>query len=121
MMNSNFGSTYSIQQVADLTGLSKQVIRKWEERYNIITPQRLDNGYRIYTTQEILTLKRIQLLISQGMTVKQAITNLQNDYFIPTQIHKLFFQNQLLTLQMDTLNKPFYSLLKKVLKEMTDR
>ncbi|WP_243387179.1 MerR family DNA-binding transcriptional regulator [Bacillus kexueae] len=39
--------TYHIQQVLNLTGLSKQVIRKWEERYQIVQPQRLDNGYRI--------------------------------------------------------------------------
>lgn len=35
--------TYSIQQVAEMTGLSKQAIRKWEDRYGIIIPQRLDN------------------------------------------------------------------------------
>ena len=67
-------STYTIQQVADLTGLSKQVIRKWEERYDVIHPQRLDNGYRIYTQQEVAVLQRIQSLINDGMTVKQAVS-----------------------------------------------
>ena len=51
--------TYSIQQVAEMTGLSKQVIRKWEDRYGIITPQRLDNGYRIYSPEEVALLKKI--------------------------------------------------------------
>lgn len=97
MMNSNLGNTYSIQQVADLTGLSKQVIRKWEERYNIIHPQRLDNGYRIYTTQEILTLKQIQTLIAQGMTVKQAIANLQNDHFVPNPDAQIIFSESPVT------------------------
>lgn len=65
--------TYSIQQVAEITGLSKQVIRKWEDRYQIIQPQRLDNGYRVYTEDELLTLNQLTLLTSSGMTVKQAI------------------------------------------------
>lgn len=73
MINQNSSTTYTIQQVSDLTGLSKQVIRKWEERYDVIHPQRLDNGYRMYSHKEVTTLIRIQSLIDEGMTVKQAI------------------------------------------------
>ncbi|MCM3764187.1 MerR family transcriptional regulator [Neobacillus niacini] len=32
MMESDKNGLFTIQQVADITGLSKQVIRKWEER-----------------------------------------------------------------------------------------
>lgn len=73
MINLNQTITYTIQQVANLTGLSKQVIRKWEERYDIIHPRRLDNGYRVYSHKEVTTLLRIQALMADGMTVKQAI------------------------------------------------
>ena len=69
--------TYSIQQVAEMTGLSKQVIRKWEDRYSIITPQRLDNGYRIYTTEEVTLLKKIIKLTEAGHSVKQAASIVQ--------------------------------------------
>ena len=65
--------TYSIQQVSDITGLSKQVIRKWEDRYQIIHPQRLDNGYRMYTEQEVQTLIQLTAFTNSGMTIKQAI------------------------------------------------
>ena len=64
--------TYSIQQVAEMTGLSKQVIRKWEDRYGIITPQRLDNGYRIYSEEEVALLKKVIKLTEAGHSVKQA-------------------------------------------------
>ena len=64
--------TYSIQQVADMTGLSKQVIRKWEDRYGIITPERMDNGYRIYSKEEVTLLQRIVALTEAGHSVKQA-------------------------------------------------
>lgn len=65
--------TYSIQQAAEITGLSKQLIRKWEDRYQIIKPKRLDNGYRVYTEDEIQILKQLVILTNSGLTVKQAI------------------------------------------------
>lgn len=64
--------TYSIQQVADITGLSKQVIRKWEDRYGIITPERLENGYRVYNAAEVSLLKKIVALTEAGHSIKQA-------------------------------------------------
>lgn len=64
--------TYSIQQVADMTGLSKQVIRKWEDRYGIITPERLENGYRIYNQAEVSLLQKIVALTEAGHSIKQA-------------------------------------------------
>lgn len=65
--------TYSIQQISDLTGLSKQLIRKWEDRYQIIQPKRLANGYRVYTDTELQTLTTVSELTNSGLTVSQAI------------------------------------------------
>lgn len=64
--------TYTIQQVAEMTGLSKQVIRKWEDRYAIIQPERLDNGYRIYSSEEVALLKKVVHYSNEGYTIKQA-------------------------------------------------
>ncbi len=66
-------TSYSIQQVSEITGLSKQVIRKWEDRYQIIQPQRLENGYRMYGEDEVQTLIQLTSLTNSGMTIKQAI------------------------------------------------
>lgn len=65
--------TYSIQQISELTGLSKQLIRKWEDRYQIIQPQRLANGYRVYTHNELQVLTTINELINTGFSVSQAV------------------------------------------------
>lgn len=64
--------TYSIQQVADKVGLSKQLIRKWEDRYGIIVPNRLDNGYRVYTDHEVTILREVKRLTEEGHSPKQA-------------------------------------------------
>ncbi|WP_438311254.1 MerR family transcriptional regulator [Sporosarcina sp. FA9] len=63
---------YTIQQVSDMTGLSKQVIRKWEERHEIVKPKRLDNGYRIYNKTDVNVLLNVKTLADQGFSIKQA-------------------------------------------------
>jgi MerR family transcriptional regulator, light-induced transcriptional regulator len=68
---------YNIQQVSDVTGVSKQLIRKWEDRYHLVSPQRLDNGYRMYTQYEVNLIKSVTKLIEQGNTVKQAVEIVQ--------------------------------------------
>ena len=72
MKESPINGAYYIQQVADITGISKQVIRKWEERYQLIQPKRLDNGYRIYSDIDINTLLTVKALTEQGHSIKQA-------------------------------------------------
>ena len=72
MIQSNKNGLFTIQQVADMTGLSKQVIRKWEERYDIIQPKRLENGYRVYSQEDVKMLLKIKLLSEQGHSLKQA-------------------------------------------------
>lgn len=64
---------YYIKEVSDLTGLSEQLIRKWESRYKIVNPDRLANGYRIYTHDDMLTLKALKNLRDQSYSVKDAI------------------------------------------------
>lgn len=68
---------YNIQQVADMTGLSKQVVRKWEERYKIVQPKRLDNGYRVYTMKEVNTIIKIKTLVDKGYSIKQAALTIE--------------------------------------------
>lgn len=72
---------YYIQQVSDMTGLSKQVIRKWEERHELVQPGRLANGYRVYKEKDVNTLLKVKLLAEQGYSIKQAaeIVNLEHE------------------------------------------
>lgn len=63
---------YSIQQVSELSGLSKQVIRKWEERYNLVQPIRLENGYRRYDEHDLNLVLNAKGLTEQGYSIKQA-------------------------------------------------
>lgn len=73
MTSSTPNGRYYIQQVSDMTGLSKQVIRKWEERYSLVYPERLANGYRVYSEKDINLLLQVKVFSEQGMPVRQAV------------------------------------------------
>ncbi|WKA55545.1 MerR family transcriptional regulator [Planococcus shixiaomingii] len=62
-----------VKEVSQLTGLSPQVIRKWEERYGLICPKRHMNGYRLYTCEDVATLMKICRLRDQGHSMKEAL------------------------------------------------
>ena len=55
-----------------MTGLSAQVIRKWEDRYSLIRPARLENGYRVYTEADVARLLKVKSLLQKGMTARKA-------------------------------------------------
>ncbi|PSL41541.1 MerR-like DNA binding protein [Planomicrobium soli] len=62
-----------VKEVSKLTGLSRQVIRKWEERYGLVCPKRHENGYRLYTLDDVETLLTICRLRDQGHSMKEAL------------------------------------------------
>ena len=66
------GITYTVQQVSAKVGISKQLLRKWEDRYQIVTPERLDNSYRIYNELDVKDLQSMKQLIDEGNSPKNA-------------------------------------------------
>jgi len=51
----------TIGDVADLSGISASVIRSWE-KLGIISPERTDSGYRLYSDHDVKVLKRAKYL-----------------------------------------------------------
>ncbi|MFJ7827373.1 MerR family transcriptional regulator [Psychrobacillus sp. NPDC096623] len=70
---------YTIKQVSDVTGLSKQVIRKWEERYELVQPERLENGYRVYSEKDVNALLSVKILSEKGYSIKKAIEMIEKE------------------------------------------
>src|SRR5690625_1141288 len=62
-----------IKDVAKITGVSEQLIRKWEKRYQIVQPERLDNGYRVYSANDVNTLVELKKLRDQNVSMKDAV------------------------------------------------
>ncbi len=56
-----------ISAVERETGISKDVLRKWETRYGFPRPERDVHGERVYTPEQVQRLRRIKRLLDVGM------------------------------------------------------
>ncbi len=62
---------YKIGAVSRLTGLSADVVRVWERRYQAITPQRTDGGSRLYSDVDIARLRKLRQAVELGHAIGQ--------------------------------------------------
>jgi MerR family transcriptional regulator, light-induced transcriptional regulator len=62
---------YRIGTVSRLTGLSADVVRVWERRYEAITPKRSDGGSRLYSDADIARLRRLRQAVELGHAIGQ--------------------------------------------------
>jgi DNA-binding transcriptional MerR regulator len=72
-MSSNEKRLYTIKEVSQKTGISTQLIRKWEERYGAVQPERYPNGYRGYSRNDIEKLLWLKSRVDSGVPIGLAI------------------------------------------------
>lgn len=68
----------TIKEVAQRTGLSTQLIRKWEERYDAVQPERFGNGYRGYTHADVDKLIWLKSRVESGVPIGMAVVDYAN-------------------------------------------
>lgn len=54
------------KKLSELTNVPAANIRKWRERYSILDPQRGENGYLYYTSEDYRVVLSINLLLAEG-------------------------------------------------------
>ncbi len=69
---------YGIQIVSNLSGIGIHTIRKWEQRYKALTPERENNGRRLYSDEEIEKLQLLHELTTAGHSISK-VAKLNND------------------------------------------
>ncbi len=62
---------YSIKDLERLSGVKAHTIRIWEQRYNIINPQRTDTNIRYYSDNDLRKLLNISLLNNFGYKISR--------------------------------------------------
>lgn len=70
---------YQIAHVAKVTGIPRNTLLAWERRYSVVQPQRLPNGYRMYTEADVELFRRVKQLVDEGHRVGTAIRLLKSD------------------------------------------
>lgn len=62
---------FTIRDIENLSGIKAHTIRIWEQRYNLIKPQRTDTNIRWYCNEELKTILNIALLNKYGFKISQ--------------------------------------------------
>ena len=69
---------YSIKQVAAMLGIQAVTLRAWENRYDAVTPERTESGYRMYTEENVADLRWLKEQIDQHQTnISEAVRMLK--------------------------------------------
>lgn len=62
-----------VTSIEQETGLSKEVVRKWEDRFGFPKPLRDSQGNRLYPRDQVASLRLIQRLISAGYRPRMVV------------------------------------------------
>ncbi len=63
------GNEHPIQVVARRTGLTADVIRVWERRYGLVSPERASNSRRLYSDEDVEKLIMLRRATSAGRRI----------------------------------------------------
>lgn len=88
---------FSIKDLENLSGIKAHTIRIWEQRYNLLQPNRSESNIRSYSISELQKLMNVKVLLDAGKKIS-AIANFTNDELI-MQV------NQLITTKEKQTNK----------------
>lgn len=64
---------YNIKAISQLTGLLPVTLRAWERRYGLPKPKRGDQGYRLYSEEDLRTLQWLKAQVDAGMSISRAV------------------------------------------------
>ncbi len=62
----------NIQAVAQRTGIPAATLRKWEQRYDVLRPQRTAGAHRRYTERDVLRVEWLKARLAEGFRIGEA-------------------------------------------------
>lgn len=64
---------FNTKAVAQQTGIAAPTLRAWERRYDLLSPERAGNDYRLYSERDIVLIHWLKERVDSGMSISQAI------------------------------------------------
>ena len=61
-----------IGELARRTGVATELLRAWERRYGLFTPERTAGGYRLYSDDDVQRVRRMRELLGTGLSAAEA-------------------------------------------------
>jgi MerR family transcriptional regulator, light-induced transcriptional regulator len=72
MASQNASGTLRIGELSRRVGVSDHVLRAWEVRYGLLTPERSSGGFRLYADSDERRVRRMQFHIAHGVSAAEA-------------------------------------------------
>ena len=73
MVDTNRTPTFNLKAVLQETGLKPDTLRAWERRYGLPQPERSPGGHRLYSQQDIETIKWLIARQQEGLSISRAV------------------------------------------------
>jgi DNA-binding transcriptional MerR regulator len=70
---------FSIQDLAQLSGIKAHTIRIWEQRYELLNPSRTEGNVRIYSNEDLRLLLNVVILRKNGMKISKIASMSEGD------------------------------------------
>ncbi|WP_175539537.1 MerR family transcriptional regulator [Nocardioides exalbidus] len=70
---------YTVSRAAQLTGVPSGTLRKWEQRYGVVVPQRTSGNYRLYDDEAVRRLVVMRSLVDAGWSAQEAARRVVED------------------------------------------
>lgn len=83
MKNHSSTGKYRIGTVARLTGLTPDVLRVWERRFEILDPERGPGGQRLYSEDDLVVLRAITRELGRGRSIGEVALAGREAYLTP--------------------------------------
>ena len=64
---------FNTKAVVQQTGITAPTLRAWERRYTILSPERSQNDYRLYSERDMVIIRWLKERVDAGMAISQAI------------------------------------------------
>lgn len=64
---------FNMKAMVQLSGVAAPTLRAWERRYAILSPERAQNDYRLYSRRDIAIIRWLKERVDAGMSISQAI------------------------------------------------
>ncbi len=66
------GKSLRIGELSRRTGVSSELLRAWERRYGLFSPERTPSGYRLYGPEDVMRAERMRSYMDAGLSAAEA-------------------------------------------------
>ncbi|GAC1433658.1 MAG: cobalamin-dependent protein [Ktedonobacteraceae bacterium] len=64
---------FNTKSVVQQTGVPGPTLRAWERRYTLLSPERANNTYRLYSERDVVMIRWLKERVDAGMAISQAV------------------------------------------------